>query len=273
MIPVDTPATIDATFYPAGDDTGANDGTVTVAVTRADGTTVDGIGAVSVGTEGRYTATLPAQEQMDILTATWTGNTAKVRTIHEIVGANLVELAEIRAQTNLTSDSIHPTALLDDARSWFLDLVDDYCGFSPVPRFTQETVDGTGYSRVVIPNKAYVRTIRYITVDGVAVDDLAAWDLDEGILCGPATLTKGRRNIVIGYEHGLDQAPADLRRAALTAIRARVLADTSKQLPDRVLSQTNEFGAVQYAQASKRYPTGLPEVDAVLARYRLPSLA
>lgn len=280
LITVDTSATIAATFYPAGTgsgaDAGANDGTVTVAVTRADGTTVAGVGAVSVGAAGLYTATLPAQTALDVLTATWTGATSKVRTTHEIVGRQLVELAEIRGQTNLNNPTAYPNVVLDDARAWFVDLVVDYCGFSPIPRYAYETVSGTGRSVVQLTNRPYIRTLRSVSIDGTAESDLTRWALDEGILdrrLAGGTFNVGIRNVAVGYEHGLDSPQADLRRAALTAIRFRVLTDTNNQIPDRALSMTNEYGNIQMAQPGESYPVGIPEVDAILTRRRLVSVA
>lgn len=276
QITVDTPAILRAVFYPAGSETGTDDDPVTVAVTRADGTAVSGVGAVASPGNGVYTATLPAQTTLDVLTATWTGATSKVRTTHEIVGANLVELAEIRAQTNLSSTSSYPTALLEEARAWFVDLVSDFCCFSPVPRFAQETVDGNGGSRLGLTTRPYIRRLRYATIDGAAVDTavLAKWGLADGILDAAGTsFPAGRSNVTVAYEYGLDRPDADLRRAALTAIRNRILTDTNQQLPDRVISQTNDFGSVQYTQASGNYPTGIPDVDSTLIRERLVTVA
>ena len=267
LIAVDTPATISATFYAAGADTGADDGTVTVAVMRADGSAVTGVGAVTSAGDGVYTVTLPAQADLDVLTATWTGATTKVRTTHEIVGRQLVELAEIRAQTNLSSAS-YTNTMLEDARAWFLDTVDDFCGFSPIPRYAYETASGDGTSTVRITNRAYVRAIRSVAVDGEEVGDLTGWDLDNGLLSG-TTFPYGRNNVTVGYEYGLDHPPADLKRAALTAIRYRLLTDVNSQLPDRAMSISNEYGNIQMAQPNRKGPTGIPEVDAVLMRYRL----
>lgn len=272
LIALDTPAIISATFYPAGDDDPATDGTVTVAVTNAAGSAVAGVGAVS-GSGGTYQATLPAQTDLDVLTATWTGATSKVRTVHEIVGAQLVELAEIRAQTNLSNATTYPAAMLEKARAWFVDLVDDYCCFSPIPRYAYETVSGNGQSAIrLVTNRAYVRTIRSVTIDGTAVADLSKWNLDEGILdrrLAGGSFTVGRRNVTVGYEHGLDGPPADLRRVALTAIRYRILTDVNSQMPDRALSMQNDYGNIQYAQPGENYPVGIPEVDATLTRLRL----
>jgi hypothetical protein len=272
LIAVDTPATLRAVFYPAGSDTGADDDPVTVAVVNSNGDAVAGVGATVSPGDGVYTATLPAQENLDILTATWTGATTKVRTTHEIVGRQIVELAEIRALPNMANTGTYPNAMLEDARAWFTDLVEDYCGFSPIPRFARETVNGTGRPTVDLATRSYVRAIRSITVDGVAVADVADWFLSEGVLIGPETLAVGVGNVAVAYEHGLDGPPADLRRAALTAIRYRILTDVNSQMPDRALSLSNEFGNVQMAQAGRRTPVGIPEVDSVLSRMRLVSV-
>lgn len=278
QIVVDTPATLSAVFYPTGSDTAAADGTVTVAVTRADGTTVTGVGAVT-GSGGTYQATLPAQTSLDLLTATWDGDTQKVRTTHEIIGVPIVELAEIRATLNIGDTSKFPNARLAEARAWFTDLATDALNYSPIPRFAHETLDGTGLSTIdLMGSHAYLRQLRWATVDGETVDpeDLAEWGFtDSRIDRSPAggVFTSGHRNIQIAYEHGLDRPSAELRQLALMAIRFRLLTNQAGQIPDRALSITNEYGNVQMAQPSRNRPTGIPDVDAGLMRLRLPAIA
>lgn len=278
QIRVDTPADITATFYPAGAAQATDDGTVTVVVKRADGTTVSGVGAVS-GTGGSYTATLPAQTSLDILTATWSGASAKVRTVHEIIGEYIVELADIRATLNIADAGKFPVDRLEDARSWFTDLAADALNYSPVPRFAHETLDGTGISTIALQaGHAYVRTLRYVKVDGTAVDagELAGWDFNDTLLNRSrigGTFALGHHNVEVGYEHGLDYPSAELRQLALVAIRFRLLTNQAGQIPDRALSITNDYGNIQMAQAGPRRPTGIPDVDTGLMRLRLPVMA
>lgn len=265
-----TPATLEAVFYPAGAEAPAADAPVTVAVTRADGTTVSGVGAVSTPSAGTYRATLPAQANLDLLTATWTGATQTVVTEVEIVGGFYVPLAQIRAEPNLSDANVFTTAELEAALAWFESLAEDHCRTAFVPRFARETFDGTGTTGARL-RTSHARRLLAATIDGATVST-TGWDLypdgrvdtrDAGV-----TFSVGRRNVAVSYEHGLDRPPADLVRAALTAVRWRLLTDASQKIPDRAISLVNEFGNVQMAVPGTDRPSGIPEVDAVLNRFR-----
>lgn len=286
-----TPATIEARFYPSGSETLTSDGTVTVSVTRADGTVVAGVSAVTELPPGVYKATLPVQANLDLLTATWTGTTQTVTTQVEIVGGFYVSLAEIRAEKNLADSTKFPTADLETARAWFEDIAEDYCNVAFVPRYGREALDGTaGWClRLRYPNQnsrsfrdpLHLRRVLAATIDGTAVSApvVANWDLYEdgriNAWDAGTTFGIGRRNIVVAYEYGYDAAPEQLRRAALTAIRYRLLTDESQQIPDRATSLVNEFGNIVLSQPGEKRATGIPEVDAVLERLseRTPGIA
>lgn len=279
QILADTPAELSVSFYDG--ETVVDPGTVTVTITRADGTVLVTDAATDGSGANPRTYDLAAQSDLDLLTAVWSGDDGRKRTTFvEIVGAFIVELADIRAGLNLTDQGKYPTYMLENAREWFTDLVTDFCGFSPVPRLAHAVIDGTGTTRARLTRShTYVRRLRYATIDGVAVDadTLAAWELSEGFLDTGfigSLLTSGRGTVALGYEHGLDAAPADMQRAALTATRWRILTDKNQGIPDRVVSMTNDVGGtVQYARANKRYPTGIDDVDATLVRYRMVSVA
>ncbi|WP_043466523.1 hypothetical protein [Kitasatospora sp. MBT66] len=74
----------------------------------------------------------------------------------------------------------------------------------------------------------------------------------------------------VTIEYGLYPAPPDVRRAALIRIRDVLLSDNSA-IPDRAVSfQVSEMGTYQLATAGRAgFETGIPDVDATLARYTL----
>jgi hypothetical protein len=81
----------------------------------------------------------------------------------------------------------------------------------------------------------------------------------------------------VWYIYGLGVVPADLKRAALTRIRYRLNLEHSG-IPDRTLTMTAPDGGTfevspptrqQANQAGHMQGTGMPEVDAVLARYSM----
>ncbi|MFE1095886.1 hypothetical protein [Streptomyces smyrnaeus] len=75
--------------------------------------------------------------------------------------------------------------------------------------------------------------------------------------------------VEVRYEYGLFPPPADVRRAALIRVRD-LLISANSAIPDRAVSfQVSELGTYQLATAGRAgAETGIPEVDAILARYK-----
>ncbi|MFE4355109.1 hypothetical protein [Kitasatospora sp. NPDC056800] len=97
-----------------------------------------------------------------------------------------------------------------------------------------------------------------------------------GFFIDPAREENDTRRILdnpdgsVTIEYGLYPPPPDVRRAALLRIRDVLLSDNSA-IPDRAVSfQVSEMGTYQLATAGRAgYETGVPEVDATLARYTM----
>jgi hypothetical protein len=103
------------------------------------------------------------------------------------------------------------------------------------------------------------------TLNGVAVDVSTMTLTDIGV--GFLDLADG--TLTIEYEYGLPLVLDDVKRAAL--LRARtVLADRDSGIPDRATSFNVDGQQFSLATAGRAgYETGVPEVDAILARYRM----
>lgn len=265
-----TAAALSVTFDVDGTANDADADAVTVDVVREDGTVLIEAAAAANGADGdgTYSYTLAPQAQLDVLRLDWTASFAgvaqTVSTWVEVVGGFCVALADIRAQKNLDSAAKFTTAELADARAWFEDLAEEHCGVAFAPRYHRDVLDGDGCSTALL-SKLYPRQLIGVTVDDV-VETTTGWALyDHGEVRRPTgTFTCGDRNVSIAYEHGHQRAPAQLRTAALIAIRDRLLDDETGR---RQLSVTNEFGGTtRYAVAGDDRPTGIPEVDAVLNR-------
>lgn len=266
---------LDLTFYVDGVATEA-DGDVTVTVTRERGAVlVASTTAVDHADVGRYQYSLSPQADLDLLTVTWSGvfsgTTQTVTTQVEIVGGYYVTLAEIRAQKNLDSTTKFTAIELDTAQRAVETMIEEFCGVAFVPRYHRDVFTGDGSTFRQL-SKMYPRTILAASLDGVAVADTSAWSVTRGgwLQTGSTYLTApsyvGAENAWVAYEHGLDAPPADLKRAALIAIRANLLDD---QTGHRELSIANEFGGTtRFAAINEDNPTGIPAVDGVLKRYR-----
>lgn len=274
---VNTVATPEVTFYSDESATSA-DGPVTVDVVKSDGTVVANDAVTSnVGT-GRYRYTLAAQSQMDDLTLTWSGTFSgmaqSITTYVEVVGGFYFTLAELRALPNLSDTNKFTTSELADARRWFETVAERYCGVAFVPRFQRVTLDGTDLAYFQLPDIP-VRKVRSVSVDDVALtstelDALAVSAGGFGYIdrTDGALVTKGYGNVSVAYEYGLDGPPDDLRHAGLVAARHKLLTDL-QGTPARELSIANDLGGTtRFSTPSEDRPTGLLEVDAVLASYR-----
>jgi hypothetical protein len=276
---VGAPAVLSATFYDGGE-TAVDPGTVTVTISRADGTAVV-TGAATGGTgAAARTYTLAAQTRLDHLTAVWTGSSGArvVTTRHEMAGGFYATLAEIRALDALANTTKYPTAKLEAARAQAEDRFEDATGVAWVPRHRRDVLSGTGSTRVLLTRRP-PRSLIAVTIDTAAFAVAGFRLYPEGTVERTAGITFPREasggggNVMVEYVHGEDAPPQDLRQAFLTYVRYLIL-DTTSRIPDRATGITTEYGTIQFASASDR-PTLLPEVDAVLAAYdrRIPGLA
>lgn len=78
--------------------------------------------------------------------------------------------------------------------------------------------------------------------------------------------------VLVTYAHGQSAPPADLLRAAKILCRAR-LGQTRNAIPDRAERFVSEGGQTFVLSNPSATRTGIPDVDAVLARYLVPGIA
>ncbi len=172
-------ATIEARFY--ADGALADDGVPTVGITRADGTVLVASGtATSSGGVGVRQYALPAQPEVNLLKATWTGATQTVVTWVEIVGGILYTLAAFRALrvaggTPFADPVAWPNQALLDTRAEVTDELQRILGFAPVPRYARELFDGDGRATLQLHHHKASKIIS-VTVDGT-VQTLANFTL------------------------------------------------------------------------------------------------
>lgn len=260
-------------------DQNADPGTVTLGVTSSDGSTVVAAGTATSGssTSARtYALTAAQTSALDVLTATWkVGSTTVAETMHDIVGGFYCTTAEIRDREPSTADgSRDVTSQLVKVRNEVECLIESACGGSSfVPRFSTYGRQVVRAAVLTLPQR-WLRAVRWLTVwssntssTSFSAADCAAMPADPaGIVRLPYAVTG---YVEIGYEHGLDAPPLDLKRAAITAMRAGQHAQRSG-IPDRATSmQLPDGGSVTLATpgARKQWHTGIPAVDEVLMRY------
>jgi len=263
-------------FYVSGVLTDPDGNTATVTITRADGTIFATDAATTRISTGLYQYTLAPQANLEDFSFEWKGTfggvvqrtTAKV----EIVGHFYVPVADIKAMNGLANET---TADVEDARHWFEDLAEQYCGRAFVPRYGRTVTNGTGTQEILLLHRKPRRLIS-VKVDGTAVSPFSTWGLyPEGIVVRSTgvgtgtsgTFTYGYRNVELIYEHGEDEPDSELREAALRAIQYRLLGNNLGLPSEAISASVDVRGPLTFgAAAGPDRPTGIPEVDHVLTQ-------
>jgi hypothetical protein len=264
-----TSATLQQTFS-----AGAADGTVTVTITRADGTSLAS-GNATHGAGGIYTYALTPQAELDRLTVTWSGAwggvTQSIVGQAEIVAGQLFSIADARAFGDqvLNDNTKYPDATIREARERITDLFQQCCSVSFVPRYARDILDGPSGTSVLLENRRPRRIISG-SIDGTAltagdITNIALYPTGQAAwITGSGWRSWKRAGIVVSYEHGYASPPADIQRAALTLCRYELV---SNDISDRMIAFTNDLGTIRMSVPGRNYPTGLPLVDGTLARY------
>jgi hypothetical protein len=269
---VGTPMTVGVVFFDTG--IAADPGTVTVTLTRADGTVL-AVGAPTAGTGSgprSYRLSTVAAGSLDTLTATWSSATlGTITTTIEIVGGFLFSLPEVRALTPLDDTTKYTNADVLTVRTQVEEAIEQEAGCAFVPRYTLETFDGTGTNTLLL-SKPVVRRLRSVSVNAALYGstDLAVLATKAaGTVYAPAGWPSGYSNVTIGYEHGYGTPPAEIRRAALMLAKMWLTARRSP-LDDRAVT----FSAADGGSYSLAVPGrngsyfGHPDVDSVIDRYK-----
>lgn len=266
------------TFVGADGETPANTAsTPAAAVAREDGTalTAASVSGTAVST-GVYSATITTTHtsQLDRLKVTWTGTAGSLAQTYttelEVVGAHYATIPEIRDEQGLDNTSSYPLHLIRRVRDAWANRVEDACGVAFVPRYERDVLCGDGTSVLAL---SHIRPLSLIavTVDGTSVSTSNFTLHDSGMIEYEGStfpISSTGPNVVVTYEHGFPNCPEDIHHEVLKAIRYELRRYKDPMATD-VLSQTFENGAtVRYPVASAERPTGLPSLDAVLARYK-----
>jgi hypothetical protein len=265
--------------YLDADGEAADPGTVTVGVTRADGTVLVAAGTATAGTgtNPRTTPLTAAQTNtLDLLTATWTrtADATTYTTRAELVGGYYFSVARARATDSALGDTTkYPDVDIRTARAAVESEWERITATAFVPRFRREALDGGGDGCLLLPTP-YPRRIRSVTElanDGTET----AWPAgdvanirrdDTGLLTSPRSFPCGHGNVVVAWEHGLHRPPPGVLAAALLWCRYTVTRPRSA-VPDRAQTFQLEGGTVYRLDTADRDSTGIPDIDAELDRW------
>jgi hypothetical protein len=219
-----------------------------------------------------YEATYGVMDDLDTYTCTWTGMigaAAKEWTsIVEVAGGYLFEISEMRAFDPAFADaSKYSDAKMRAARTAAEQRLERACRVAFVPRARRLTLTGDDTASLRLPDNA-LRGVTSLAVDGVAftADELDALDVREW---GRVSRTDGLvfdsgAVIAIFYEHGADYPDSPVVQAAMLLAREYLVRSA---LSSRATVEATDVGFFRVSVASPDRPTGLPEVDAVIADF------
>lgn len=283
------PATISITVLDQDGATNSSPGTVTVEVTKLNGTSVVAAGASAtvVGGVASYTLTAAQVAALDYLKIKWTNGGQVVATsLVEIVGSYYASVQEIIESDRSLAENPQrfSPAKIVQVRNDAEDLFDSITGQSWTPRYRMDRIAGSGTAQLILPTRK-VRKIRALSVywTGTSYQALTQSELDliseseSGVITRTdgfvwlSSLWRSRwENILVEWEHGADYLPGDLHTAFLTWCRYRLNSGASG-IPDRATGIVDAAGStfrISTPGVGKNSWTGIPDVDAVLTRYR-----
>ncbi|MFE0648551.1 hypothetical protein ACFVZH_08195 [Streptomyces sp. NPDC059534] len=239
---------------------------VSVTVRDATGETVYTVDATSSGDE--WAATLPVQPE-GVYTVAWqAGQVATDTTSFEVVGGHLFTLPEARRSDMDLADTVRfPTAELKHYRDTVAGEFETITARSFVPRTARIEVESDGSSSLYLGHFD-VSALKAVDGPSGALDP-SGWTVSpSGFLKAPFELRDGDR-YRIAFRYGFAQVPEDVKRAGLLRLRSLLTAERSG-IPDRATAfVAAEGGNFTLATPGRNgYETGIPEVDAVLKRYK-----
>lgn len=247
-------------------------GSVTYTVTRLDGTAVTS-GTATHGTVGVYSFVLPPQSQVDMYVVVWTGTLSgaafTITDYVEIVGDFICSLTDMRNAKPVLDPVRFTTQNLIDARLEAEMTAEDIVGEAFVRRFGRYKL--TGNNAYALPlDVRNIKKVRAVSINGVALSapDLANVGFnDSGLLTrwGAWWQWWTQGNVIIEVEHGRDFPPEYIRKAIVVLARSLLTSTDTAQATRATTFTVQDGGTYRPAQPDAEH-TGIPLVDAALAR-------
>lgn len=239
--------------------------TVTVTAVR-EGQTVPAVTGTASRAGSVYTFSAGELPE-GVYTVSWDGGPgARDRTYVEVCGAVLATVAQVRKSDDELTPARFPALAVRQARERVEDEFEGITGRSFVPRTRH--IEAVSYGLAdpyLIPHPDVLAVGPVTGADGelvtVGVERIGGaallWDLPAGAFA-------------VDVRYGFTAVPADVRAAGLLRLRS-LLFEPSSGIPDRATSfQPAEGGTYALSTPGVRgAQTGIPDVDAVLARYTI----
>lgn len=263
-----------------GDGEPADPGTVTVTITRADGTAiVTNAATTGTSTAARTYALSQAQTaSLDRLTALWKVSGTTVATTEvDVVAAPWFSNAELRsAEVALENTAKYPAAAISLARLQVESFFETVTGRRFVPGYSYETLPILQPYGPLILRRSDLRTVRSIAlyndlsaaaVETLGATELAAFPPSEAGLVYRYSNGWNATWAKVGYEHGFIAPPPEVKAAAMKLCLEVLVADKSGTIPDNAVTWSSTdlgWSAVLVTPGVKGAHTRLPSVNKVL---------
>lgn len=215
----------------AADPTAVGGGTVTVSVTRSDGTTVTTSAVTGTGTQPRsVTIGLAEVAEVDWLTAVWSiDGTDVAADVVEVVGGVLMSQSDAAGIDKTLAAAAVDADRFKQARLATEDTLTAELYRSPFERFYTERLRGTGTCRLQVswPDVIGVKWAKIwtgTTSTSLTASELAAIPATPGRVLErtDGQVWPSTADIELGYRFGMLQLPTDLRENLALAIRHHV---------------------------------------------------
>lgn len=261
-----TPLTLSQQWYEDG--AVVDPGTVTLGITKADGTVlVAALTATSgSGTSPRtFNLTTTHTANLDTLKVTWTSSLKGTLVSYvEVVGGFLYSIAAAKAFAPALASMT--TATHVQMRTTVEQALEDACGVAFVPRYRYTTLEAW-CGRGLMLDRPRPTALRSVTVDGTTQSLTSATLFPSGGVTG-LTFASVSGAVVVGYEHGWPGPPERITRAALMLLKAWLVAGP---VDDRAATFSSAdggtYGLIVEGRAGSTF--GIPAVDAAVQQYNL----
>ena len=227
--------------------------------------------ATDVGV-GAYTFALSAtvRNTLGAYTARWSyaiaGQSYTATTAFEIVSDYLFEIADLRAHDYALEDADrYPSEMIRAARDAAHQRIENAAQVGFVKHVRRVTLSGNDRTNLSLPDTK-VSEVEEVWLDGVELDLDDVDILDSGLLVLDTGWPTGNGNIEVRYTHGYESVPDPVRQAAMTLATEYLV---TSSLPARATAQSTDLGEfrITVANVDAGRDTGIPEVDAVIARF------
>lgn len=245
-----------------------------VAVTlRLDGAVSDAFTGPATLSGDKWTVAVPSLAR-GLYSVKWDGGSVIDHTEIEVTGSLLFSIKKVRdSDVDLASPTRYPAADIRSYREVVEAEFERITGRSFVPRARR--VSGfTDAQGGLYTGLRDIHGILAVTVGGVAVDLAASpWQWDGAGFVWPVTEGSSGLPVAVTVDYGFRHAPDDVSRAGVLRVRTLLMQENSA-IPDRATGMnTADGGYIQFATAGRSgFETGIPDVDAVLNRYRFAML-